>query len=53
MKITLYREDFQILSDGTDCFEDLLVGEFNIKREEAENINEIEIDAEIINKEFA
>ena len=48
MKITLYREDFKILSDATDCFDDMLVGEFNIKREDAEHINEIEIDAEII-----
>ena len=51
MKITLYREDFKILSDGTDCFDAMLVGEFNIKREEAEDITEIEIDAEILNKE--
>ena len=51
MKIKLNRENFKILSDGTDCFLDMLIYQFHIARKQAKNINEIEVDAEIFHIE--
>tara|TARA_R100001594_G_scaffold134928_1_gene176343 strand:+ start:72 stop:257 length:186 start_codon:yes stop_codon:yes gene_type:complete len=41
--ITLYRNDFEILSDGTDCFEDMLVGQLGFKKSEVADIYEVDI----------
>ena len=51
MKIKLNRSDFKILSDGTDCFLDMLIYQFHIARKKAKNINKIEVDAEIFHME--
>ena len=43
MKATFYRNDFKILSDDTDCFEDMLVSQLNVSKKMAENITEITV----------
>ena len=47
MKVTLYRDDFKTLNDGTDCFNDMLISQFHCSINKVEDINEIDIDAEI------
>ena len=43
MKATFYKEDFKILSDGTDCFKDMLISQLNISKTMSENITEITV----------